>query len=167
MIQKFFLVTFLIFIATLFGLVATGNDNKIVDKISAKFNPITKKTGCPYFIAAGSHHGDIHMPVGTIFGYETKDGQKLYDIIRDDTFIMSAYFIKSFDDIFKCFRTEELAAEAGYKKFLSDQAVQKKRRLEAQEWLNKSPEERMKDCDPNSEECTAKLLQNIDSVIGF
>ena len=137
-----------------------------------KPQPTEKKTldnGCPVFYTT-SQHGDINLPVGTIFGYPAKSGENLYDIIRDDTFIMSAYFIESFEKNFKCFKTEEEAVAAGYTKFLSDQAARKKRQLEAQEWLNKSPEERVKDCENqgfNEEECSAKLLWSIDSVIGL
>lgn len=116
---------------------------------------------CPYFFTSGSIHGQIHLPVGTIFGYPAKSGENLYDIIRDDTFIMSAYFMESFKKDFKCFETEEEAVAMGYKKFLSDQASQKKRRLEAEERLNKPQEERKNATD------TTEILRDIDAVIGL
>ena len=119
---------------------------------------------CPVFYTP-SQHGDINLPVGTIFGYPAKSGENLYDIIRDDTFIMSAFFKESFKKDFKCFKTEEEAVAMGYKKFLSNQAERKKRRLEAVERLKKPLEER--GYDPNSATSTAELLQDIDAVIGL
>ncbi|MDP3697373.1 MAG: hypothetical protein Q8R55_05135 [Candidatus Taylorbacteria bacterium] len=112
--------------------------------------------GCPIFYTS-SQHGDINLPVGTIFGYPAESGENLYDIIRDDTFIMSNYFKESFKRDFKCFKTEEEAVAAGYTKFLTDQAARKKRREEAKERLDKSRE------DTN----TAELLNDIDAVIGL
>ena len=152
---------FLIPIAIIFGLYW-------FEYISVSWESIRLgKTRCPYYITSGSQHGDIHMPVRTIFGYESKGGEKLYDIIRDDTFIFSAYFFNDFDKIFKCFRTEELAVANGYTKFLSDQAARKKKRLDAQEGFGQMTVRLMKDRDPNSATDTAKLLQSIDSVIGL
>ena len=37
--------------------------------------------GCLIFYTP-SQHGDINLPIGTIFGYPTKSGEKVYDIIR-------------------------------------------------------------------------------------
>lgn len=116
--------------------------------------------GCPVFYTP-SQHGDINLPVGTIFGYPAKSGENLYDIIRDDTFIMSAYFMESFEKDFKCFKTEEEAVAMGYKKFLSDQASRKKGRLEAEERLNKPRAESENATD------TAEILRDIDAVIGL
>lgn len=83
---------------------------------------VEKITGCPIFYTSDSSpHGAINLPVGTIFGYPAKSGENLYDIIRDDTFIMTAYFIESFEKDFRCFKTEDEAINAGYKKFLEEQ----------------------------------------------
>lgn len=125
--------------------------------------PVEEKplsNGCFVFYTP-SQHGDINLPVGTIFGYPAKSGENLYDIIRDGTFIMTAYFMESFMKDFKCFKTEEEAVAMGYKKFLSDQASRKKGRLEAEERLNKPWEERKNATD------TAEVLRDIDAVIGL
>ena len=120
----------------------------------------TLDNGCPIFYTP-SQHGDINLPVGTIFGYPAKSGENLYDIIRDDTFIMSAYFIESFKKDFKCFKTEEeAAAAAGYTKFLSDQAARKQARIEAKKFLDERRE-------GGSETDTAKTLQSIDALLGL
>ena len=115
-------------------------------------------TGCAVFYTS-SQHGDINLPVGTIFGYPAKSGENLYDIIRDDTFIMSAYFIESFEKDFRCFRTEDEAINAGYKKFLSNQAARKQEREKAKKFLD----ERQSDSTTD----TAKTLRAIDTVIGI
>ncbi len=114
---------------------------------------------CPVFYTE-SQHGDINLPVGTIFGYPAKSGENIYDIIRDDTFIMSAYFINSFNKDFRCFKTEEEAIAMGYKKFLSNQAARKKARTEAEERLNKPWGER------NTTD-TTQILRDIDAMIGL
>lgn len=114
------------------------------------------KNNCPVFYTL-SQHGDINLPVGTIFGYPAKSGENLYDIIRDDTFIMSAYFIESFNRDFKCFEKEEEAVVMGYKKFLSNQAARKKERIEAEQRL----------LDRSYATNTAQKLIDIDTVIGF
>lgn len=119
----------------------------------------TLSNGCPVFYTP-SQHGDINLPVGTIFGYPAKSGENLYDIIRDDTFIMSAYFIDSFKKDFRCFETEEEAVAMGYKKFLSNQAARKEVRAEAKKFLD---EQRGGGNTTN----TTKTLQSIDALIGL
>jgi len=114
---------------------------------------------CPYFLTR-SQHGDINLPVGTIFGYPAKSGENIYDIIRDDTFIMSYYFIEGFKKDFKCFKTEEEAVAMGYKKFLSNQAARKEARAEAKKFLD---EQR---AGGNATD-TAKTLRAIDALIGL
>lgn len=131
----------------------------IADNLPAKKENNTLSNGCPVFYTP-SQHGDINLPVGTIFGYPAKSGENLYDIIRDDTFIMSAYFIDSFKGDFKCFKTEEEAVAMGYKKFLSNQAARKEARLEAKKFLDDRR-------GGSSATDTAKTLQSIDTVLGF
>ncbi|OGZ00279.1 MAG: hypothetical protein A2945_04605 [Candidatus Liptonbacteria bacterium RIFCSPLOWO2_01_FULL_52_25] len=114
---------------------------------------------CPVFYTP-SQHGDINLPVGTIFGYPSKPDGNIYDIIRDDTFIMSAYFIDSFKNDFRCFETEEEAVAMGYKKFLSNQAARKEARAEAKKFLDEQRE-------GGSATNTAKTLQAIDALIGL
>lgn len=130
---------------------------RIGDNSSGEKKP--SDNGCPIFYTP-SQHGDINLPVGTIFGYPAESSENLYDIIRDDTFIMSAYFIEDFNRDFKCFRTEDEAINAGYKKFLSNQAAQKKARIEAKKFLDEGRES-------GSATDTAKTLQSIDTVIGL
>ncbi|MDP2665330.1 MAG: hypothetical protein Q8P23_01615, partial [bacterium] len=79
---------------------------------------------------------------------------------RDDTFIMSAYFIESFEKDFKCFKTEEEAVAAGYTKFLSNQAARKQARAEAKKLLDERQ-------NGNNATDTAKMLQAIDTLIGL
>ena len=129
MTKKIYTILFIILFAAVFSFLVYEGYIKFSWEKGLTFG----KYSCPYFITSGSHHGDIHMPEGTIFGYETKGGEKLYDIIRDDTFIYSAYFIEDFFKI-KCFGTEKGAVALGYEKFLSDQAARLKQRLEAPEW---------------------------------
>ena len=119
----------------------------------------TLDNGCPIFYTP-SQHGDINLPVGTILGYPAKSGENLYDIIRDDTFIMSAYFIDSFKKDFRCFETEEEAVAMGYKKFLSNQAARKEARAEARKFLD---EQR----GGGNATDTAKTLQSIDALLGL
>jgi len=139
-------------------IVKPQNYIRIADNSPVEEKPLIN--GCPIFYTY-SQHGDINLPVGTIFGYPAKSGENLYDIIRDDTFIMSAYFMESFKKDFRCFKTEEEAVVMGYKKFLSDQASRKKGRLEAEERLNKPWGERKNATD------TAEVLRDIDAVIGL
>ena len=121
---------------------------------------VEKITGCPIFSTSDSSpHGAINLPVGTIFGYPAKSGENLYDIIRDDTFIMSAYFIESFEKDFRCFKTEDEAINAGYKKFLSNQTARKQKREEAKKFLDEQRSGSTTDA--------AKTLRAIDTVIGI
>jgi|SRR3989344_2507786 len=69
---------------------------------------------CPIFYTP-SQHGDINLPIGTIFGYPSKSGENVYDIIRDNTFIMSDYFREDFNRNFTCFDSEAEAQADGYK----------------------------------------------------
>lgn len=121
--------------------------------------PPPNLTNCPIFYTS-SQHGDINLPVGTIFGYPAKSGENLYDIIRDDTFIMSAYFIESFKKDFRCFKTEEEAVNAGYKKFLSNQKARKEARIEAQKHLYEIQQ-------GSNATDTSKTLRAIDAVLGL
>lgn len=131
---------------------------RIADNSPAK-EKLFANNECPIFLTY-SQHGDINLPVGTIFGYPTETHGNIYDIIRDDTFIMSYYFKDSFKKDFKCFETEEDAVAAGYTKFLTNQAARKKERDEAKEWLNKPWGE-------GNATDTAKTLQSIDAVLGL
>lgn len=116
------LIKALIAVGALFLLILIAKPQNYI-KISDN-SPAEKKTssnGCPVFYTTSpSPHGNINLPVGTIFGYPAESGENLYDIIRDNTFIMSAYFIKDFKRDFRCFKTEDEAVSAGYKKFLSN-----------------------------------------------
>lgn len=130
------------------------------DYIHSIQNPyFNLSNGCHIFYTPTSHHGDINLPIGTIFGYPAKSGENLYDIIRDDTLIMSTYFQEDFERDFRCFGTEEEAINAGYKKFLSNQAAKKARRVEAQKLLDTPPDGTATDM--------AKRLQSIDILIGL
>ncbi len=140
-------------------IVKPQNYIKISDNPPAEKKPKPLDNGCFIFLTL-SQHGDINLPVGTIFGYPTETHGNIYDIIRDDTFIMSAYLIESFEKDFRCFETEEEAVAAGYTKFLTDQAARKKRREEAKKFLDELRE-------GGSATDTAKTLQSIDAMIGF
>ncbi len=131
---------------------------RITDNSSTEKKPLANNE-CPIFLTT-SQHGDINLPVGTIFGYPSKSDGKIYDIIRDDTFIMSAYFVKDFERDFKCFKTEDEAMAMGYKKFLSDQAASKKARDEAKKFLDEQRE-------GGHATDTARTLQSIDAVLGL
>lgn len=140
-------------------IVKPQNYIRITDNLPAKNKTKTLDNGCPVFYTP-SQHGDINLPIGTIFGYPAKSGENLYDIIRDDTFIMSAYFIDSFKKDFRCFETEEEVMAMGYKKFLSNQAARKEARLEAKKFLDELRK-------GGNATDTAKTLQSIDAVLGL
>src|SRR3989338_8542789 len=137
-------------------IVKPQNYIRIADNSPVEEKPLIN--GCPIFYTY-SQHGDINLPVGTIFGYPAKSGENLYDIIRDDTFIMSAYFIESFEKDFRCFKTEDEAINAGYKKFLSNQTARKQKREEAKKFLDEQRSGSTTDA--------AKTLRAIDTVIGI
>ncbi len=83
--------------------------------VNSGTKPFVFNNNCPVFLTY-SQHGTINLPTGTIFGYTSKANEKVYDIIKDSTAIMSNALREDFNRDVKCFKTEEEAITAGHSK---------------------------------------------------